>query len=370
MDLRSIPTAPEAARTDLWRSPRAIGLASAALLVVTSLSDVAIDSRVAVLTVLLGLAPLLASSALTPRSTAGFAVAAVVVAAASGLWNDVDVQYCIRVADVVLVGALSVLVAVVRASREADLRDSRRIAGVAQEALLPVLPEQVGPVRLATRYHSATRTAQIGGDFFDFVADGGRLRLVLGDVSGKGIGAVTQAARVIRAFRQYGASEPDLLSAARRVHEYVTPFWDAERYATAVFVEITDAGSVTVVSAGHPAPLHVSGTVVRELPVHPCLPLGIGPADHVTTHPWNASDRLLLYTDGLVEARNRAGGFLPRASIEAALRQGNPNECLDQLLDRVRAHAGQFNDDLALLLLTNDSSATAVRVPDASTSRA
>ncbi len=339
------------------------------MLVVTSLSDVAINPQVAVLTALLGLAPLLAASALTPRSTAGFAVAAVIVAVASGLWNDVNVQYGVRVADVFLVGALSVLVAAVRARREADLRDSRRIAGVAQEALLPVLPEQVGPVRLATRYHSATRTAQVGGDFFDFVADGGRLRLVLGDVSGKGIGAVTQAARVIRAFRQYGASEADLLSVARRVHDYVTPFWDAERYATAVFVEITDAGSVAVVSAGHPAPLLVSANGVHELPVQACLPLGIGPADRATRHVWSPSDRLLLYTDGLVEARNTSGGFLPRTSIEAALRETDPEACLDQLLDRVRTHAGQFNDDLALLLLTNASSATTITVPEASETR-
>jgi serine phosphatase RsbU (regulator of sigma subunit) len=253
----------------------------------------------------------------------------------------------------------------VRARREADLRDSRRIAGVAQEALLPVLPVQVGAVRLATRYHSATRTAQVGGDFFDFVADGGRLRLVLGDVSGKGIGAVTQAARVIRAFRQYGASEPDLLAVARRVHDYVSPFWDSERYATAVFVEITDAYSVTIVSAGHPAPLLMCATGVRELPVHACLPLGIGPADRVTMHGWNTSDRLLLYTDGLVEARNTAGAFLPRDSIEAALRETDPDACLDQLLHRVRAHAGQFNDDLALLMLTNASSATTVTALDA-----
>ncbi|MGN6780764.1 MAG: PP2C family protein-serine/threonine phosphatase, partial [Marmoricola sp.] len=185
--------------------------------------------------------------------------------------------------------------------------------------------------------------------------DDGRLRLVLGDVSGKGVGAVTQAARVIRAFRQYGASEDELVDVARRVHEYVTPFWDSERYATAVFVEFAGDEALTVVSAGHPAPLHVSAKRVRELPVRPCLPLGLGPADRATTHAWSAGDRLLLYTDGLVEARSSAGRFLPRVVIEDALRDRDrdADACLDHLLHRVRAHAGRFDDDLALVLLTN-----------------
>ncbi|MEW1952614.1 PP2C family protein-serine/threonine phosphatase [Terrabacter sp. NPDC080008] len=358
--------AAERERSAGWRSAWAIGWVSVALLALTLASDVLISPRVAVLTALLGLAPLLAASALTPRSTAWIAVAAVVLAAASGLWNTFGVQYAVHVVDVALVGALSVLVAAVRARREADLRDSRHIAGAAQEALLPVLPEQVGAVGIATRYHSATRTAQVGGDFFDFVADGGRLRLILGDVSGKGVGAVTEAARVIRAFRQYGASEDDLVAVARRVHEYVTNFWDAERYATALFVEITGTEGVAVVAAGHPAPLHVSATGVRELAVRHCLPLGLGPADRVTLHGWEPGDRLLAYTDGLIEARNASGAFLPRGSIEAALRHEDPNACLDELLNRVQAHAGRFSDDLALLLLTNAASTSGAQLPDTS----
>ncbi|WP_374967849.1 PP2C family protein-serine/threonine phosphatase [Terrabacter sp. BE26] len=357
MQLRSVFAAPEGVLPAVRQSSRVIGWASAALLALTTASDVVVSPRVAVLTGLLGLAPLLAASALTPRATAAFAGAAVSLAAASGLWNGFGAQYGVSLLNVALVSALSVIVSVIRAGREADLRDSRRIAAAAQEALLPVLPESLGPVRIRTRYHSATGTAQVGGDFFDFVADGNRLRFLLGDVSGKGVGAVTEAARVIRAFRQYGASEDDLVSVARRVHEYVTHFWDVERYATAVFVEITGPDSLAVVAAGHPAPLRASADGVRELAVHHCLPLGIGPADHVTTHHWNPSDRLLLYTDGLTEARNPAGEFLPPACIEAAVREGTPDACLDELLHRVQEHAGRFADDLALVLLTNDTSA-------------
>jgi len=169
---------------------------------------------------------------------------------------------------------------------------------------------------------------------------------------------VTQAARVIRAFRQYGASEPDLLGAARRIDEYVLPFWNWDYYATAVLIEIRDAYTLTVVSAGHPPPLHVTRTGVFELPVQPCLPLGLGPANFSTEHSWQPADRLLLYTDGLIEARDKGGAFLPRAAIDRALQENAlVDSALDALLDAVHQHAGRFGDDLALLLMANTTAA-------------
>jgi sigma-B regulation protein RsbU (phosphoserine phosphatase) len=158
---------------------------------------------------------------------------------------------------------------------------------------------------------------------------------------------------VIRAFRQYGASEPDLLGVARRINEYVLPFWQWGYFATAVLVEVSDDTTLTVVSAGHPPPLHLSAAGVDELPVDPSVPLGLGPARRSSRHTWQAADRLLLYTDGLVEARNAAGAFLPRTAIDRALQGPSLDASLDALLGTVLEHAGGFNDDLALLLMAN-----------------
>jgi serine phosphatase RsbU (regulator of sigma subunit) len=334
-------------------------VASALVLVIVTVADALIDSQVAVLTVFLGLSPLLASAVLGPAATAGFAAAAVILSLFAGVWNTGQgAQYWVRVADVALVGVMAVLVSLIRTHRESELRASRRIATAAQQALLPVLPRQLGSIEVATRYHSATRAAQIGGDFFDFVADRGRTRLILGDVSGKGVDAVGQAARVIRAFRQYGASEPDLLEVARRINDYVVPFWQWDYFATAVLVEVSEDNMLTVVSAGHPPPLHVSASGVRELPVEACLPLGLGRAHASTRHAWGPSDRLLLYTDGLIEARNTLGDFLPRSAVDRALSEQRFDDSLDALLDTVHEHAGGFNDDLALLLMANCSQQT------------
>jgi serine phosphatase RsbU (regulator of sigma subunit) len=143
---------------------------------------------------------------------------------------------------------------------------------------------------------------------------------------------------------------------ARRVDEYVEPFWNGEYYATAIFLEVHDhePDVLNLVSAGHPAPLHRGASGVSELPVVPCLPLGLGAADAQTRHLWAPGERLLLYTDGLVEARDADGAFLPRATIDAALSQGEPGDvdtALDSLLEAVEQHAAGFSDDLALMLL-------------------
>ncbi len=348
-----------------WTSSPTIMVLSALVLTAVTVADWLVSPQVVVLTVFLGLAPLLASSVLRPAATAWFAIAAVLLAVVSGLWNHGQgAQYWVRLVDVAAVGALAVLVSAIRSRREGDLQASQRIATTAQEALLPVLPRRIGTVELATRYHSATRAAQVGGDFFDFVTDHGRTRLILGDVSGKGIDAVTQSARVIRAFRQYAASEPDLLGAARRIDEYVLPFWNWDCYATAVLIEIPNDHTLTVVSAGHPPPLHVSPAGVRELPVQSCLPLGLGPADRSTDHTWEYEDRLLLYTDGLIEARDPNGIFLPRAAIDGAVQQRPAlDDALDALLDAVQEHAGRFGDDLALLLMANTAQGPSTRIP-------
>jgi phosphoserine phosphatase RsbU/P len=335
----------------LWRSAPAIGLICGAWLVVIAISDAWIASRQVVLTIFLPIAPLLASAALGPLPTAAFAATACALAGLSRLWGPGGTQFWVRFAEVAVVAALAIFSAAARVRRERALQRSERIATVAQQALLPVLPTHMGRLSFATRYHSATRSAQVGGDFFDFVGDEKKIRLILGDISGKGIDAVTQAARVIRAFRQYGAAEADLLSVARRIHQYVLPFWQAETYATAVLVEVNDSPVYSVVSCGHPSPLLVSQGAVSDLPTQACLPLGIGPADAATTHDWHTGDRLLLYTDGLIEARSASGEFLPRRLIDQTLMIPSMDEALDGLLAAVEDHSGRFTDDLALLLM-------------------
>jgi serine phosphatase RsbU (regulator of sigma subunit) len=86
----------------------------------------------------------------------------------------------------------------------------------------------------------------------------------------------------------------------------------------------------------------------------PTPPLGLGPEPALVEHPWGPSARLLLYTDGLVEARNRRGSFFPLDEQASALVGVPLAEALDKVVDRLRDFAGgRIADDVALVLAEN-----------------
>ena len=94
-----------------------------------------------------------------------------------------------------------------------------------------------------------------------------------------------------------------------------------------------------------------SAGLLDELPAG--LPLGLAGIFHVRRYAFPAGARLLLYTDGLVEARNRSGEFLPHARIAEAISTGSLDEALDRLLAAARSHVSRaaLGDDLALMLI-------------------
>ena len=307
--------------------------------------------------VLYGVAPLIASAALPPVATAGFGVAAVTLTTASIHWNGTwgTAQTWIRIGDVTLVATAGVVLSAARTRREQQLARVSRIAEVAQRAVLPLVPTHVGPVAAGARYLSAAEDALVGGDLYDWFHSDRRICFVVGDVRGKGVGAVEQAARVIRAFRQSAAGGADLATAAAEMSTYIAPFLDDEEFVTAALVQVSGE-QVMLVSCGHPQPLLIAaGGAARLVDLPPCLPLGLGRIYESVTVPWAPDDRLLLYTDGVSEARDANDEFLPVLSLAPLLRTRTVEAALDNVLEEVRRHVpkGRFTDDLAVLLLEN-----------------
>ena len=313
-----------------------------------------------VLAALYAIGPLIACAWLPALPTAAFGIVAVLLALASGVYTDTlgTAQQTVRMIDVVLISAASVVIAGVRVQREHQYARVARIAEVAQRAVLPKVPVRVGPVEAATRYVSAVEDVLAGGDLFDCFHSDRHTCFVVGDVRGKGVGAVEQAARVIRAFRQAAAAAApgDLDHMATEMSAYLAGFFDEEEFATATLLQITDAEHLTFVSCGHPQPLLVGASGAATLLDVPAgLPLGLGEAYVSRTLQWTPGDRLLLYTDGLSEARDSRGEFLPLEPLGTLLRDGSVESALDGLLEAVRGYVpeGRFGDDMALLLLEN-----------------
>lgn len=228
-----------------------------------------------------------------------------------------------------------------------------RVAEVTQHAILPPVPPRLGPVRLATRYVSATREALIGGDLYEVAEHDGRIRLIVGDVRGKGVDAVRLATVVLGEFRSASARFADVATMAAHMDERLSSYFGDEDFVTALIAEITPDGTCDLVSCGHPEAFLADGDTLALLPAPPSLPLGLGGglAPRPLRVQLRPGARLLMFTDGLVEARTVDGGFVDAAAIVAPIGTAPFDDVLDAILERlqVAARAG-VADDLALLL--------------------
>ena len=129
--------------------------------------------------------------------------------------------------------------------------------------------------------------------------------------------------------------------------------WGAENLVTAALAQITPARELTIVNCGHHPPLlRHRGDLQPLTDGKAALPLGLEDDFTAFTATWSPGDRLLLYTDGLVESRDAHGHFLPEDAIKTALLASGCDQALDTLMRAVDKHTGgHAHDDMALLLL-------------------
>jgi PAS domain S-box-containing protein len=235
-------------------------------------------------------------------------------------------------------------------------RQQLSIAETLQAALVH-LPKEVGPVRLAHLYRSATETARVGGDFYDvFRAKNGKVVVVIGDVSGHGVEAARVASLtkdVIRAFATVSLKPNYVLARANRllIDEGFVGF-------VTVFLGVLDAEREVLryASAGHPDAMLRRPTGEVQLLWGHSSPLAVHADATWITKQVEArpGDVLFLYTDGVTEARQDHQMFGDDRLQAMVKRQGASVEELPQaILDEVLEFSGHtLNDDLAMVAIS------------------
>lgn len=240
------------------------------------------------------------------------------------------------------------------------LRYQRNIASTLQRAFLPKVPEQFGNVTIAASYEAGSAEAEIGGDFYDVLKlSDNELLIALGDVSGKGIEAARQASGAKYGLRSCILMSSGPAEALRWLNEMLCSDSEFAGFVT-LFVGVLNAATsrLTYSNGGHERPiLYRSGTGERLELNTDGIVVGAFPSQEYAeaTVDLRQGDILLLYTDGLSEARNSSGMLGPEGlgDILTAAACQDARERLDRVINAARDYSrGQFKDDAAALLLS------------------
>jgi hypothetical protein len=279
-----------------------------------------------------------------------------------------------------LTGSLTVsLRASIDSSTRQQLANAVSVAEVAQRAVLRPLPEKVGNLHFGVVYLAAAADAKVGGDLYDVAKTPHGIRVIIGDVRGKGLGAVEVAADVLGMYREVAHEVHTLGELARRLDAGLARrYGEHEEFVTALLAEIDPGkGRLTLFNCGHPPAMLIEAATgdvrVLEVPGN-APPLGLitlgdysGASMVVDLQP---NDQLLLYTDGVTEARDAARAFYPLherlATLATAARHAGETgkagairpigeadgDLLGLLRADLRRHVGApLDDDAALLLV-------------------
>ncbi|RKN78915.1 PP2C family protein-serine/threonine phosphatase [Paenibacillus ginsengarvi] len=234
-----------------------------------------------------------------------------------------------------------------------------REMALASEMQLGLLPESYvvcGHYTVASRFKPAK---EVGGDLYDIVRLGDSQTIVLvGDVSGKGMPAALLMSATLALFRsqlQAGGTAADII---RRMNRDLSGMLRGDMYVT-LGLALFDADSRTVryASAGHVAPFRIGAEGAELVPVG-SLPAGFDPdeAYEETVMPFHPGDRLVLYTDGIVESLDESMHMLGFERFEALLdgidRTDPVQRQLDRLLGLLPEESSPDRDDRTLLLIS------------------
>jgi len=199
----------------------------------------------------------------------------------------------------------------------------------------------------------------VGGDCFDYAVDATTARFALFDAMGHGLAAGLLATVAMGAYRSARRRLLDLHDTVAEVDAAIATHGSGDQFVTGLLAELDlDRGRLLWLNAGHPAPLLLrAGRVVKTLTTEPDLPLGLGGSRRSAAESLQPADRLLLFTDGVPEARSGDGTFFGVERLadlvvrQEAAAQPAP-ETMRRLMHAILAHQeGQLQDDATAMLV-------------------
>jgi hypothetical protein len=249
------------------------------------------------------------------------------------------------------------------ASRYTDLIHVRRrgrgmtLAASMQWDLLPPLTLRSGRAVVTGLLEPAY---EVAGDAFDYALNGDRLDVGVFDGMGHGIGSSLLTTLAVGSYRHARRNGEDVPAMHGAVDGAVAQQYDGDAFVTGVLARLRlDTGELSWSNAGHPVPLLLRGrTVVGPLRCEPSPPFGLGDSKpSVKTEALEPGDRVVFYTDGVVEARTAGGAefgldrLIDLLEREAAAETA-PEETLRRLIRSTLEHqGGDLQDDATLVLL-------------------
>ena len=243
-----------------------------------------------------------------------------------------------------------------------ELVRRRRPMTVAAELQWTMLPPLVFATRGLVVAGSLEPCYAVGGDSFDYAVNDSTAHLAVFDAMGHGLAAAGTAALTVSAYRNARRQLLDLPGTYAAVDETLRAEFGGERFATGLLarLDLRD-GRLRWINAGHPPPLLLRrGKLVKVLDLQPVTPLGVPfgqPPAAVGEERLEPGDRVLLYTDGVVEARTPTGEFFTADRLAEFLEReaagGGPTpETLRRLRHAILEHQkGQLQDDATALLV-------------------
>jgi serine phosphatase RsbU (regulator of sigma subunit) len=247
----------------------------------------------------------------------------------------------------------------VRLRRSAEMG----LAAEMQWSLLPPLTFSTSTVTLAGGLEPAY---EVAGDSIDYAVDDGVTHLAVFDGMGHGLRSAQLATLTVAAYRNGRRSRRSLATTARSIDGAVLSAFSGEAFATGVLAELdTDSGVLTWINAGHPEPLLLrDGRLVKSLHAEPMLPFGLNDQLDLTddaalgTEALEPGDVVVLYSDGVVEARSPEGDFFGVERLVDLLTRNLASglaapETMRRIVHALLAHQqAQLTDDATLLFVT------------------